>query len=381
VDGTAWVVETVDSAEQVGRDNSLALDAAGRPHISYTDVTNGVLKYARWDGTTWLIQSVDSAVGPDSPDTALAYPSLALDGAGRAHISYSNLDDHDLKYAYWDGTAWVIHTVDRGEPNPSTNLAPAMAFTSLALDRSGHPHISYSSLGDLDIKYAHWDGTAWTTETVDGEEMAGLWGTSLALDEADHPHISYFSYLSPDATANTLRYAHWDGTAWIIETVGGAGHAGFYPSLALDRSGQPHISYDSSASVGNSSLKYAHRDDTAWIVETVVGGGISPSLALDENGDAHISYHGFTGPHGPAVGYAHWDGTAWVNETVDNVMFAFDQMAFFVSDTSLVLDEAGQPHISYHDATNGYLKYAHRFVPTESMYLPAVLSSREARVW
>ena len=43
--------------------------------------------------------------------------SLALDAAGRPHISYFNYGDwpySDLKYARWTGSAWDIQTVDSG---------------------------------------------------------------------------------------------------------------------------------------------------------------------------------------------------------------------------------------------------------------------------
>ncbi|MCB0108085.1 MAG: thrombospondin type 3 repeat-containing protein, partial [Caldilineaceae bacterium] len=51
----------------------------------------------------------------------------------------------DLKYAVWNGTSWQIETIDAGGVGLDN---------SLALDNSGHPHISYRDSNNLNLKYA-----------------------------------------------------------------------------------------------------------------------------------------------------------------------------------------------------------------------------------
>ena len=53
--------------------------------------------------------------------------------------------------------AWQIRTVDG---------AGVGYYTSLALDANGYPHISYSDNDNQNPKYAHWTGRAWANQTV-----------------------------------------------------------------------------------------------------------------------------------------------------------------------------------------------------------------------
>jgi hypothetical protein len=78
----------------VGYDSSIVVDAAGHPHISYYDASNVDLKYATFNGSTWLIETVDST------GTVGRYTSIALDAKGRPHISYLDFANGNLKYAY-----------------------------------------------------------------------------------------------------------------------------------------------------------------------------------------------------------------------------------------------------------------------------------------
>jgi len=272
--GSAWAIQTVDSAVNAGSYNSLALDSSNRPHISYYDASGGYLKYARWTGSAWVIQT------PDSAGDVGQYTSIALDSNGYPHISYQDYNpNYNLKYAYWNGSGWITETVD--------STSDVGYSTSIALDSSGYPHISYCDTGaDSHLNYARWNGSAWVIQRVDPVENIGGWYNSLALDSNNRPHISYL-----DQTNYDLKYAHWNGSAWVTETVDSTGNVGDYTSLALDSSNRPHISY---SDLYNRTLKYASRNGSPWIIETVDTGSaerlIYTSLALYRGSYQHISY-------------------------------------------------------------------------------------------
>jgi hypothetical protein len=281
-DGTVWHIETVDDEGYIGASTSLALDNSGQPHISYYDAAGKNLKYAWQDGSIWRITTADSEGGADN--------SLALDGSGHPHIGYYCTDRYSgcLKYAHHDGYVWHIETIDSGDFYGGVGYA-----ASLALDKSGRPHISYRGLSQVSyedvLKYAWRDWTTWHIETVDsGEEMGG--NTSLVLDASNRPHISYF-----DEINETFRYAWYDGLDWHIETVDTlTGEEGRYSSLTLDTSERPRISYFDEEPY---EMKYAWRDRTSWRVETVAEMGDSSSinsLALDKQDWPHIAYHDST---------------------------------------------------------------------------------------
>ena len=131
---------------------------------------------------------------------------------------------------------------------------------SLILDTAGCPHISYAHWDQGVLKYAHFDGNVWQVETVDSAEDLGNF-TSLALDTAGRPHISYYG------VGRVLKYAHFDGSAWQVETVDSTGDVGQYASLALDAAGQPHIGYQDQST---GDLKYARRADAYLVLLPIV---------------------------------------------------------------------------------------------------------------
>ena len=315
--------------------NSLALDLAGRPHISYLD--DNSVKYARWTDGNWDVQIVD-----DVDYLYSAQTDLALDNSDKAHIAYI-VDKYGqqydpLRYAYWGSDRWITETV-YGDVNH-------FAGTSIAVTSFGIPAVTYMDGTEWDLIYALRSGPgSWWIQSVSG----GGFCSSLAFDNANRPHISY-------SAGNSLEYAHRPSWQWVTETVednvtiDGT-------SLALDSTGNPHISYRDEE---NDVVKYARLDGSEWLVQTVDSALQGRTqLALDSNDNPVICYRGIYG----RVKCARWTGSVWNIQGSD----------ISSRDFSLALDATDNPHLSFFDGRTADLKYAAGSEATTWLYLPLTL--------
>ena len=161
---------------------------------------------------------------------------------------------------------------------------------------------------------------SWSLEIVDDPSTANVGGrNAIAVDSAGRPHIAYQDTINFD-----LKYARKTASGtWRIETVDTSGIVGFGLALALDASDNPHISYYRSATtVDTGDLKYAKgacpdppsEAACSWAKQTVHAGIHSPnaagntSIALDGAGTPNISYFDHTLGR---LKWARWEGTSW----------------------------------------------------------------------
>ncbi|MEN6343666.1 MAG: PEP-CTERM sorting domain-containing protein [Armatimonadia bacterium] len=347
-----WQTETLPTDVPNVSYLSFALGAGDQPWIAYYKGSSQDLMCATYDGASWQSSAADSAgwVGK--------YNSIVLDALNRPQVSYfeernsSGTTTYDLKYATYDGSSWSRQTVDTGGSN---EVGP---YTSIALDSLGRAHIAYYDRTNGDLKYAHFDGTTWQVEQVDTVGDVGRYA-SLRLDAYDRPHVSYY-----DATNTNLKYAMKTATGWEIETVDGQSPTntlvGQHTSLALDSANRAHITYW--AETGQ-DLRYAYEDETGWHAQTVDGSptndGWYSSLELDSSGLPCVSYYSV--PTTGGVGklkFAAWNGTSWDVQVVDAP--SGKSVGYY---SALELLNGTTPRIAYLDATSGAAKYAQASVP------------------
>ena len=240
----------------------------------------------------WTIETVD---------THVIGSSLAVDGEGNPHVTYRDLLNDALKYAYRLGNDWQFEAVASG----------GIRTSSLALDQSDLPHIVYTTW-DLErlrstLRYMFKDNNGWHSETIRLYYQYIISYPSLSLGPGGVPCVVYY-IPDTDPIDGGLMYAYRDAQGWHHEKV--SPQQVSRAALDIDADGNPHIAYQS-----NFRLDHAYRDTGGWHSEVIdegeVGGGVS--LAYDDQDIPHAAYYNYSSA---SLDHAFKDGLGWHVETV-----------------------------------------------------------------
>lgn len=182
--------------------------------------------------------------------------------------------------------------------------------------------------------------TSWDIQTVDSFGNVGE-ASSIAVDSSGNSHISYI-----DGTNQTLKYATNKFGGWSIESLDKIGYGIQTTSIAVDSATSVHICYSDNSS---KALKYVTNSSGAWVTATLdpVGGdGSYCSLVVDHLGYIHVVY---SNNMQNGLKYITNKSGAWAVDTIDNQIG--------VIGTSLAVDTLNHLHVSYYASGQG-LKYA-----------------------
>lgn len=282
-------------------------------------------------------------------------------------------ENGDLKPPSGEEVPLGEYTISAGSDSAWYGYDPIPIWDSVSIEiGSGNPPPVADAGPDQTVyvgDIVHFNGSwssdpnaGWNRVTVDSIGDVGGWA-SLALDKHGNPHISYY-----DSTNESLKYANLTGNDWTIEILDSDGVDHGSTSIALDQMDRPHVSY-----YAKNELRHANWTGSEWsidIVDTDGDVGKYSSLALDSLGYPHISYFANLLNN---LKYAMWNGTAWSTETVDS-------NGAVGRHTSIAIDKSDQPHISYQEYDPNYdLKYAYRF--GNQWYIETVDSEGATGLW
>ncbi len=241
--GSTYAAEV--SGATTTNESALAVDAAGKMHVVFP-ADDRLASEGSWSDL-WH-RSFPSAVPAEKvasgfPDAHTGrQPAVAIDAAdGTIHVSYYDANATSLQHA-WRGadSVWHSETVD--------DDGDVGGFSAIALDASGHPHITYAVGGvPGGLKYAAWDGLAWHTESLANADID--LASDLAVDAEGRVHV----LVARGAGLVYLRktVGHWD--PFVLDPTPGVGRA---MSIALDGAGRLHAAYYVGAPLPTPSVRH-----------------------------------------------------------------------------------------------------------------------------
>ncbi len=330
---------------------SLHLDSNGIPCIAWAGgLWIGWLNifYSKWNGTYWADIDGEGVESISINAPTGGYPEdvcLYLDNLNNPHIVWSDYPadltwtTKDIYYTKWNGNTWVDADGSFYESiTLGVNTDGWQINLDFVLDNLNRPNIVWVMVdpfvnmpGYSALRFLKWNGSLWVDADGTGIESMNILGPGgysirdpvIRLDSSGNPHIVWSGWNSASSFQTKINYLYWNGSSWV--DVDGAG----VESMSLPLS-----------------------DD-----------GYGPSLALDSSDNPHISFYSSTG-----IYYIRWNGYEWVDADgtgleaakIDNN--SFDVLYVFQNNTSLALDNQGRPSVSWYDDSEGmdyiyYLRY------------------------
>jgi hypothetical protein len=283
--------------------------------------------------------------------------SMMLDASGNPVISYVFSDSPAvIRVARCNdpgclGGDEVINTIFTFQSNPYNSSLT----TVVALDALDRPVVAFSDPSQPLLKVIHCnDNYCADSDEIIGGLASGV-PVSMQLDGAGNPMLAYRDYFG-------LKYVHCndsscagsDDSPVLIEASQPFGYLQF-PSLVLDSSGNPVMSYSSAS---DARVKLIHCDDPGCSsggesTETISpAAGLGSSVTLDGAGNPLVSYlTGFD-----SVMLAHCDDPNCSPGGDSNIQVhtaSFNSQSF----TDLHLSPSGNPIMTYGDSAQDVLPY------------------------
>jgi hypothetical protein len=208
-DRVTFTPQVVDYKGSVGLYPSLAIDQYDRPNVSYYKRTGGDLRYAvMLAPNSWRVETVDSA-----------------DNVGRGSELVQSPTTHRFTVAYIDQTHAAVKWATRKKANKWIAQTVAMstgtpAFVSMNYGYYYRPAITWYEAGSADLKLAAVEDGQWNVKTLSSKGAVGQYSAVVFRGFYDPPSV--FCY-NPSHDAVDLISVDFDHSATLTEVASGVG--------------------------------------------------------------------------------------------------------------------------------------------------------------
>ncbi|MCX7944493.1 MAG: hypothetical protein N2746_08300 [Deltaproteobacteria bacterium] len=274
--------------------------------------------------------------GPDSGK----YTSIGLDASGRIMISYYDVSSSSLKFAYFDGVAWTTHTVDG-------NGANVGMYSSIAISSTGLPYIAYFQK----------NGPAGEEKLISKLKLAMPMSNKIPLSSGD------WKIMDIDSSKISCRGLCNSSDACVVEN-----NQTTCRTLSSDQKackGGSGCDSDEKCVMDDSQSPVCRKDagTMAYVLEE--GVGLFPSVKVHTDGKIYIAYYDRTPidseRHRGNLKLATIEGETIQIEVLDGEDGSGNDTGDVGRFASLEFSPDGRMGIAYYDATLNQLKYIERF--------------------
>ncbi|MDP3274539.1 MAG: hypothetical protein Q8Q09_05045 [Deltaproteobacteria bacterium] len=323
---TGWRAGIETPGPDVGRWNSIALDAMSRPRVAYWDTTNDKLKFAAFDGSNWTTHVVDE--GGDNG----RYASLAMLPGAIPMIAYRAMVTNAMGAV---ATEVRVARASSANPTRAADWTVTRVFTAPSMCRA-----SDCAMGQ--------------TCTITGTCITPSAGCAM-------PCAAGKVCNAMNACVDAI------GANYVEDFVPGA----LFTSLAVDAMGRGGLVFYNR---DRGNLHGVAFDGTMWGMPFPIVGeaamadtgdfGAWATLAIAADGVWHVAY---VDAYDEALNYVRVQNGRLMGmpEVIDDGgrvgMTVFDDGKHIVGDSAqLVLDAMGNPRVVYQDSSAGTLRLATR---------------------
>ncbi len=260
------VTTTVDNTGDRGDYTSIAIGTDGFPVISYHNITNNALMVVKCGNASCT--SGNTIYTIDSGNNVGQYNSIAIGTDGFPVISYYDATATSLKVVKLNNssdylTGKIVTTVDN-------NGVDRGDYSSIAIGTDGLPVISYRNNTDSDLMVAKCTDSSCsagtTISTVDSSN-AGKY-SSIAIGADGFPVIIYQESVANDLMVVKCGNASCSSGNATPSQIDFAGNTGLYTSIAIGADGFPVISYNYFGDGTNGDLVVAKCADSGCVNTT-----------------------------------------------------------------------------------------------------------------